>query len=580
MRQRSSLGQPLLVSAFIVGLSLLSWATPKWAIGFGACDFAFAGPTGLGVGLVPCSMAVADFDQDGATDIVTGNCSSSDISILFGLGDGQFEPELRLSLGARPGDIAIGDFDGDGQKDVIVACVELAHLTAFWGQGGRSLSSPTNIATPVGPFEIRMADVDEDGRKDLVILTSFVQGASVIWGDGTRDPASNATFPLQFNPSMLEVGDMDLDGELDFVVTGCSNDSNLYALFGAGNRQFSTQTPVLALPGLKPCVLRLGDLNGDQFLDVALAGSESLDGWVALGYGGSNRAMTLADTVRVGLFPTDVAIADFDGDGVGDVAVVDNASDNLLLLHGGTFDSAGAHGTGDCPALIAAADFNGDPTEDLAVMNSCSQSVWVYENILSVYAGFAQFVPSAYQIRTPGRQLSAELLLPVEVNPDLDPGQIDLVWRAQRLGQATSVLITDSLLGKVTVLYDRKLLDALEPGLQSLSVQGCDRLGSRFRADSSLTVLPARPQTLWQASLPGSVPVLLRIPDQDWPEVVLRVYTAVGRLVRTQRTKVGPDNLIEWDGRSSSGFRLPSGTYVATVEGGSGKASCKIILLR
>src|SRR5436190_2202574 len=83
-----------------------------------------------------------------------------------------------------------------------------------------------------------------------------------------------------------------------------------------------------------------------------------------------------------GLEPRSVAVGDFNGDGIQDLAVANENSSNLSILLGtgtGSFGSAtnfGAGPTGGCqgvecngPISVAVGDFNGDGKPDLAVAN-------------------------------------------------------------------------------------------------------------------------------------------------------------------------------------------------------------------
>jgi len=79
--------------------------------------------------------------------------------------------------------------------------------------------------------------------------------------------------------------------------------------------------------------------------------------------------------------PIGVAVGDFNGDGLADLAVA-NFLDNTLgiwLGNGnGTFAAAVNYPTGQGPISVVAADFNGDGNADLAVANSNSNNVAVF----------------------------------------------------------------------------------------------------------------------------------------------------------------------------------------------------------
>src|SRR5262245_40040318 len=72
----------------------------------------------LSVGQTPLSVAVGDFDRNGALDLVTAN-SQGTLSVLLGNGGGPFRPRIDLAVGGSPHSVAVGDFNGDGRLDVV-----------------------------------------------------------------------------------------------------------------------------------------------------------------------------------------------------------------------------------------------------------------------------------------------------------------------------------------------------------------------------------------------------------------------------------------------------------------------------
>jgi hypothetical protein len=76
--------------------------------------------------------------------------------------------------------------------------------------------------------------------------------------------------------------------------------------------------------------------------------------------------------------PTNVILADFNGDGRPDLAVSDSQNSwvsILLNVANGGFVSNGNYGTGSTPTSLVAADFNGDKKLDLAVVNANAGTV-------------------------------------------------------------------------------------------------------------------------------------------------------------------------------------------------------------
>src|SRR5438128_8278020 len=75
--------------------------------------------------------------------------------------------------------------------------------------------------------------------------------------------------------------------------------------------------------------------------------------------------------------PVSVAVGDFNRDGIADLAVANNGSNNVSVLLGkgdGTFGAAIHYAAGSGPNSVAVADLNGDGIPDLVVANTGSQS--------------------------------------------------------------------------------------------------------------------------------------------------------------------------------------------------------------
>ena len=125
-----------------------------------------------------------------------------------------------------------------------------------------------------------------------------------------------------------------------------------------------------------PMSVAVGDFNGDGIPDLAAADliDGGANGGVTILLGKGDGTFTTSGEVPTsGDYSWSVAVADFNGDGKADLAVANAASSNVTILLGngdGTFVAqAVSPATGAYPQFITAADFNRDGIPDLAVAN-------------------------------------------------------------------------------------------------------------------------------------------------------------------------------------------------------------------
>jgi hypothetical protein len=174
----------------------------------------------------PRSLVVADFDLDGALDVVATHPDVDSVSLLRGDGTGGFGPVAPFIIGAAPESIAAADIDRDGFLDV-AARLGSAPVLAFLrndNQGGFAAAVNSNLE--LWPGEITMPDVDGDGYVDLVTTIPSRSSVAIGLGDGLGGFGHLFEFAAGFGVREILSADFDHDSTVDLAVTSGAWNSN------------------------------------------------------------------------------------------------------------------------------------------------------------------------------------------------------------------------------------------------------------------------------------------------------------------------------------------------------------------
>jgi hypothetical protein len=364
----------------------------------------------------------------------------SSSTIQMGYGDGSFDAVLgqnKLMAGFDPRGILIEDYNGDGAHDLAVANSDaLGNVFTRAGYFGQLFEIPIklrpygaipiengNILTPPGASyskDVDFGDFNNDGIKDLVVVSEgyivpllgtllVPSTVTVLLGDGlTEDNSNKKSHFLKSNLSIVGngsvsvvAGDFNNDGAQDFATASSAEDKisvrmgvpdwgsilgDLLLESPLGN-EFTNKPDVLV--STNPSSIVKGDFNNDGIQDLAVACrgvvesdevTYNTNGFVSIRLGNGNGGFSECQDceIEVGLNPSNIKIADFNGDGIEDFAVTNTFSNDISIRFGngdGSFYGNTQIPVEEGPVKLVVGDFNEDHILDMAVASKISLSI-------------------------------------------------------------------------------------------------------------------------------------------------------------------------------------------------------------
>ncbi|MDE2640383.1 MAG: trypsin-like peptidase domain-containing protein [Chloroflexota bacterium] len=367
-----------LVSLALLG-ALAAFATP----GRAQTPVSIAGATAVIEGVAPLDgvgpLASADFDGDGADDLLLGAPGAGGGGLLYGLRGPVFAGDDPVGLRDAPvldrgadgqgfgAALAAGDIDGDGIADAVIWSgtgprrlqVRFGGPGFFDPSGGGDADPPHIFLTPQEPVRaLRVADLDGDGHADLI-------------SGSPGDADGGARFGVPFNGIAVRFGPF----------TPLAPGSPVLRPAGRIELRVKDATRV-------GHAVLAADFTGDGATDLLLSALDDDDDPVLFAVAGpfarEDRTLDLGDEEDVRFNVTDVdfaraiAFGDADLDGAPDILVGFEGNRRVSIISGFAIPPAGPtplrridHERLTGPeeagfgAFLAVADLDGDGLSDI-----------------------------------------------------------------------------------------------------------------------------------------------------------------------------------------------------------------------
>ena len=296
---------------------------------------------------------------------------------LQGRGDGQFDVVGSVAAGENAVDLAAADLDEDGSFDLAVANHATDYVTLLFGVAGGGFEvraySRLEVSVSPHPHAVRVRDVDGDGHADLLVDDRMPGAIKLFRGDGRGRFGKPTQIPVGGDPYRgMSLVDVNGDGENDLVTP---NPDHVAVLTGDGSGGFTLDT--VLMPGFAPFSATAADFNADGLTDVAAASGEGA-GALAVWFGRAGGGFRRGGDYELAVGPTKLAAADLTGDGKAEVIVTSYIGGEVAVLAGGDVPRLHRIDSTGNPYGVATGDFDGDGRIDFAIANNGVEYITVF----------------------------------------------------------------------------------------------------------------------------------------------------------------------------------------------------------
>ena len=369
--------------------------------GVGDGTFGAAANTAL-TGTLPTGVALADYNKSGETDVVF-MYGDGVVPVEFAAGagttgDGTFTVSQTLSMAAgtnAPTNVSLADMDNDGDLDLITGQSNLDAIYVSLNNGSGTMGALTGYAIPgagsQGVAGLSVGDFNGDGDTDVIAIHGGgVALYTVFANDGAGAlTGTNVAIATRHFPAITPIpADIDRDGDLDFVASDTNNGTTI-KFVNNGSASFTATDLGFGSYGMRHLIF--GDLNGDAKIDLGLGDYQTDDAAFtrSLGDGAAAFAAPAGYTTDASTNADDrgVDFQDFDSDGDLDAVVINFAENNFAYLANNgsavfaapaTFNAGASAMVG--PTKIASGDFDSDGDLDVAIASKDNDYVYIFVN--------------------------------------------------------------------------------------------------------------------------------------------------------------------------------------------------------
>jgi gliding motility-associated-like protein len=322
--------------------------------------------------------------------------SAYPFNVTFGTACGQpiyaFSAVLTQPTLAYPRHISANDIDGDGKADLVVTDHNQSGFSIYRnssGTGTIALAAAASFTSGEEPFASAVGDLDGDGRPDVVSCSYPLNKMFIFKNTSTPGAVSFAAkieINTALNPKSTAITDLDKDGRPEIILLNQNAHSvSVFKNITTGGIAFDTRVDIPV--GKWPSNLTVADFDGDGYTDIAASNYDDNSVSILLNTSSNNN---ISFTPKKD-FPVNAQVfwltsADLDLDGKPEILLANDKSSSISVLKNSSspgnvsFDAPLNINVGLSPLFIDVADMNGNGKPDIVVVNFGGNNIQFLNN--------------------------------------------------------------------------------------------------------------------------------------------------------------------------------------------------------
>jgi hypothetical protein len=351
------------------------------------CDFKLPSPPPatlykynvIPVGIGPAFLVAEDFNQDGFQDIVSANAKNSTLTLLLGKGDGTFASNIDIAMPAEPTTLAVGHFNNDTYPDLAVNSRGENSFTILFGSPKGLRIKHTHTKTGKVPLGIIVADYNQDGIKDVAVTLTFDK-MEIFIGTGNGNFKLGERYITGSRAFSGVSYDFNGDGKMDIALAASSSTASAVKIF-PGNGDGTFAHPLSIAKDKMPLAIALHDMNADGRMDLIYSSAKGDNMFISYSRGDGTFEDEIAFSGGGG--PLNFTVGNFNDDALPDVAVANSRASSFSVVvrrPNGSFIYPTRDYVVDGGTVLAItdADFNKDGLTDIAVASNFKNTIEIY----------------------------------------------------------------------------------------------------------------------------------------------------------------------------------------------------------